>query len=89
MQRNGANLPTEPHGQLILQLLRPLGLKVGGVLPLEELFRYADQNGIAADALEAALIDASAQGWVMAWDNKLAISKSGYQLLYPANNNAE
>lgn len=77
----------EPYGHLILKLLRPIGLKVGGVLQLEELFRYAAENGVSADALETALIDASAQGWVMAWDNKLALSKTGYQLMYPANDN--
>lgn len=79
----------EPHGQLILQLLRPLGLAVGDALPLNELFQYAELNGTNAEDLEAALVAASAEGWVIAVGDTLALTQAGYTLLNPANDNED
>lgn len=76
------------HGHLLLDFLRPFGLPMGGVIPLHEVFQRGLDRGIAQDEIEEALIRASANGWIMAAGDYLRLTKSGFQILNPANDNS-
>jgi hypothetical protein len=83
----GLPLHNDQYGQLLLEVLRPFALRIAETLPLSLIFQRAHIKGVSGDDLENALIDATAQGWVSAIGDNLALTTSGHRLVYPANDN--
>jgi hypothetical protein len=77
-----------PHrGYLVLELLRPLELSIGDSFQIEDIFERGRERGVGDDDIQASLIGAAANGWVIAVDDKLHLSDIGHTLLHPANDN--
>jgi hypothetical protein len=58
-------------------------------VPIDGLVEYGRAYGLTSEDIESALVGASANGWIIATDHHVHLTKIGYFLLNPANDNAE
>jgi hypothetical protein len=75
------------HGHLVLDYMRSRKVMPGDQVSIDAVVEYGFDHGAELNELEDALIRASANGWILAADHYLQLTKSGYALLHPANDN--
>jgi hypothetical protein len=88
-QRHGPALKQNEYGYLVIEYLRLLNLEIGNSVPIDGLMEYGRACGLSSADIESALFTASANGWVIATDHQVHLTKIGYFLLNPANDNVE
>lgn len=81
-------METRQHGHLILQYFSVFNLDVGDSVKLDAITDYGIDLGIGLDEMENSLIHASSMGWIISADGNVHLTKSGFRLINPANDNS-
>lgn len=75
--------PTHP----VLRFMAKAGMYIGDGVPIDAIVDYGITMGLSLEEIEAALIQANSQGWITAVEKNVHLTRSGYVLLHPANDN--
>jgi hypothetical protein len=84
----GFTMQTNQQGHLVLEYMRLCNVDHAESVPVEAVVDYGIDKGYGLEDVETALIQASMNGWVVAIDDQIHLTKSGYAVMNPANDNS-
>jgi len=75
------------EGNLVLRYLRLCNLEQGESVPVGAILDFGDAEGYDAFEIQDALVRAGSMGWIVAIDLQIHLTRYGYMVLHPANDN--
>jgi len=62
-------------------------INVGDGAPVDQFVHYGIRNGFSLEEVEVGLMEAGSKGWIVAADHHVILTRIGYLVLHPANDN--
>jgi hypothetical protein len=77
------------EGNLVLRYLRLCNLDQGDSVPIGAILDFGEAEGYDSFEIQDHLVRAGSMGWIVAIDLQIHLTKYGYTISYPANDNAD
>lgn len=78
-------MDTDAHNRFVLDFM---AMRVTDSVPVDTIVDYGIDKGFSLGEVEAALIHASVQEWILLVGTNVHLSQAGYAQIGPANDNA-
>ncbi|MDR9776901.1 hypothetical protein RJJ65_30460 [Rhizobium hidalgonense] len=76
------------HNRLVLEFMAMRAMKITDSVPVDTIMDYGIDKGLSLGEVEAALIHASTQEWILLVGSNVHLSQAGYAAIGPANDNS-
>lgn len=86
--KTGDAVERDTYNRFILDCMSRRAMKVADSVPVHTIVDYGIDQGLSLDEVEAALIHASIQEWILLAGANVHLSQAGYSKIGPANDNS-
>lgn len=77
----------ELRNEIVLRFMADAGMRTGDGAPVDAIVNYGFDRGFGLDEMEAILITSVNCGWISVTGNNIHLTRLGYLLISPANDN--
>jgi hypothetical protein len=85
---SGVPMNPSDHNRLVLDFMATRAINVTDSVPVDTIMDYGIDRGLSLGEVEAALIHASTQEWILLVGSNVHLSQAGYAAIGPANDNS-